>query len=160
MGVREVSLVLPARTEEAPAHSIVEPLRRCSMTAMTVTVEDMGLVHKSSRSSSLQVLCSATSHCPTECCTNASCQIAACSSVTCAANLCLAASCPEKRCSAPSCSGRMGVDVGHRGSSAAPPPLSAQDDLRAYAYEGEGSPSGSFTSTVSGTSLKCTLFTL
>lgn len=26
----------------------------------------------------------------------------------------------------------------------------AQDDLRAYAYEGEGSPSGSFTSTISG----------
>ncbi|XP_069941187.1 neural-cadherin-like isoform X1 [Cherax quadricarinatus] len=58
---------------------------------------------------------------------------------------CISVVCPTSAC--PTTSGAQVITDAIENSA---PPLLAQDDLRAYAYEGDGSPSGSLTSTVLG----------
>ncbi|XP_071513117.1 putative neural-cadherin 2 [Panulirus ornatus] len=143
--IRVVSPQLPGRTvrflssEEDKCQLKTNP-RRCSVVAAATATRGVVLEHKASILANPQ-----------------RCSIAAVTATTEGLVLEHRRSIPQMLCSLKTCTttvcpatttGVQQVIISPVVRSA--PPLLAQDDLRAYAYEGEGSPSGSFASTISG----------
>nr|XP_045603729.1 putative neural-cadherin 2 isoform X2 [Procambarus clarkii]XP_045603730.1 putative neural-cadherin 2 isoform X2 [Procambarus clarkii] len=125
---RKVSLMVKGSTMKASSCDVITckenaNSRRGSIAAVTTTMMDVVLEH---RSSIPQTVCSET-HCKAGCST---------------------ALCPFTYPAHGASSGLCQVVTS--GDTGAVQPLLAQDDLRAYAYEGDGSSSGSLSSTVLG----------
>lgn len=133
----DMSLTLPPHTLKHQRSTISESastrsLTRCSIITVCDTTEDLSLHQRLNRKQTAF---------STETCSTAA----------------ASPSCTVADCSIPSdqadgdeggISKQQAVLV--RKSATSTPPLLAQDDLRAYAYEGDGSPSGSLSSTVLG----------
>ncbi|XP_042205064.1 putative neural-cadherin 2 isoform X2 [Homarus americanus] len=126
LGPSSIGLVVPGSIMKAPCNenvkNKVDP-GRCIIAAVTNPAEGVILEH---RETLPQVVCPATT----------------CITRVCAPAVCATTTRPTATTGAPQ------VILGAGVTSAQP--LLAQDDLRAYAYEGDGSPSGSLTSPVVG----------
>ncbi|KAK8754585.1 hypothetical protein OTU49_016765 [Cherax quadricarinatus] len=125
--IREVRQGVLGSTIRASAGESLESAtnsRRCSVAAVTTTAESVVLEH---RASVPQLVCASTARSTATVCPTSVCSTTICSTTP-----------PRPR--------QIIVDV----SVGSVQNLLAQDDLRAYAYEGDGSPSGSLSSTVLG----------
>ncbi|XP_045131274.1 putative neural-cadherin 2 isoform X2 [Portunus trituberculatus] len=135
----DVSLALPPTSlkhrEGSLTKSSSTSLTRCSIITVCDTAEDLTLHQRLDRQ--LTVFSTDTS-------TAAPPPPSSCSSVDCSIS-----STPDRADGGGGGTARQKATL-VRKSAASATPLLAQDDLRAYAYEGDGSPSGSLSSTVLG----------